>query len=190
MDKRILNYETLLNVTRDISASKEPGEVHESIVKSVRESLNVKGCALFLLNSKTKELELAAADGLSRDYLNKGPVSALHSIADSLKDGPIAVYDVLDDPRIQYPEEARKEGIASILSAPIKVRDRAVGALRVYTSEPWEFTLDDVNFVQALAQLAGMRNELAQIYTTMVNSIDLLKMKNYENRPVSEAGTA
>jgi GAF domain-containing protein len=38
-----------------------------------------------------------------------------------------AVYDVSDDPRIQYPEAARKEGIASILSVPITVGDNIIG---------------------------------------------------------------
>jgi hypothetical protein len=67
------------------------------------------------------------------------------------------VHDVSNDPRIQRPEKARREAVASILSIPIMVRDNAVGVLRVYTSEPWELTLDDVNFVQALAQFAGMQ---------------------------------
>ena len=48
--------------------------------------------------------------------INKGPVSALSLIAQSLEDGSVAIYDVTDDPRIQYPEEAKKEGIGSILS--------------------------------------------------------------------------
>jgi GAF domain-containing protein len=80
-------------------------------------------------------LELAASTGLSEEYLNKGPVSALHSIADALEDGPIAVYDVSDDPRIQYPEDAKKEGIASILSVPVMIGDEAIGSVRAYTAE-------------------------------------------------------
>ncbi len=63
----------------------------------------------------------------------------------------MAIHDVTDDPGIQYPEEAQKEGIASILSVPVMAGRQSIGALRVYTAEPWEFTLDDVNFVQAEA---------------------------------------
>jgi len=57
----------------------------------------------------------------------------LRSITDSFKNGPIAICDVSDDPRIQYPEIAKKEGIASILSVPIIVGDEAIDAIRVYT---------------------------------------------------------
>jgi GAF domain-containing protein len=127
-----------------------------------------------LINRETKELELAASAGLSREYLNKGTVSALRSIADSLKEGPVAVYDVGDDPRIQYPEAAKKEGISSILSIPIMIGDDAIGAVRAYTAEKWEFTLDDVNFVQALAQIAGIMIEMSRLYKGQSDYIDTI----------------
>jgi GAF domain-containing protein len=87
----------------------------------------------------------------------------------------VAIYDVSDDPRIQYPEAARKEGISSILSVPIIIRGRTIGALRVYTAEPWEFTLDDVNFVQAMAGMAGMAIDMAKYYKGLKDSIEVLK---------------
>jgi len=175
MKKQLINYETMLKVTKAISHSREPEEVVLMTVESIKTALGAKGCSLFLINRKTDELGLAAAYGLSDEYINKGPVSALHSIAQSLEDGPVAIYDVMDDPRIQYPKEARKEGIASLLSVPIVVGGNLIGAMRVYTSEPWEFTLEDVNFVQALAQIAGMAINMAKHTKGLKSSIDILK---------------
>jgi len=175
MKKQLLNYETLLKVTKAISHSKDPEEVVLMTVDSIKTALDVKGCTLFLINRSTHELEVAATFGLSSEYINKGPVSALKSIGQSLEDGPVAIYDVSDDPRIQYPEEAEKEGISSILSLPIVAAGRTIGALRVYTTEPWEFTLDDVNFVQAMAYMAGMAIEMARQYKGMKDSIEILK---------------
>ncbi|WP_372682852.1 GAF domain-containing protein [Desulfosarcina sp.] len=169
-----LNYETLIKVTRSLSKSKDPDKIIRMTVESIQSALGIKGCALFLMNPKSEELEVAASTGLSKEYLNKGTVSALRSIADSLKDGPVAVYDVNDDPRIQYPEAAKKEGIASILSVPIMVGDSVIGAVRVYTAEKWEFTLDDVNFVQALAQIAGVLIEMSRLYKGQNEYIDVL----------------
>ncbi|MBW1788101.1 MAG: GAF domain-containing protein, partial [Deltaproteobacteria bacterium] len=105
------------------------------------------------------------------------PLSALKSIARSLADGPVAIEDVTDDPRIQYPDEARKEGISSVLSVPIAVREKAIGALRVYSAEPWKATLEDVNFVQAVAQIAGMALEMARLYKGLKDSIEILKSR-------------
>ena len=175
MKKQLINYETLLKVTKVISHSRNPEEVVLITVESIKTALDVKGCSVFLINRKTDELEVAAAYGLSAEYINKGPVSALRSIALSLEEGPVAIYDVSDDPRIQYPDAAKKEGIASIMSVPIVVAGRLIGALRIYTSEHWEFTLEDVNFVQAMAQIAGMAIEMARQYKGLKDSIEILK---------------
>ncbi|MBW1748398.1 MAG: GAF domain-containing protein, partial [Deltaproteobacteria bacterium] len=177
-------------------------EVALMTVESIKTALGAKGCALFLFNRKNNELKLATSYGLSDEYINKGPVSALRSIAQSLKEGPVAIYDVMDDPRIQYPNEAQKEGIASLLSVPIVVGGNPriqypneaqkegiasllsvpivvggnlIGAMRVYTSAPWEFTLEDVNFVQSLAQVAGMAINMARYTKGLKSSIDVLK---------------
>jgi GAF domain-containing protein len=174
MPKTSLNYETLLHITKAMSGSRDPEQIIHMTVQSIREALDVKGCALFLVDPRTKELEVAASRGLSGDYLNKGPVSALRSIAASLKEGPVAIDDVSDDPRIQYPEAAQREGIASILSVPIMRGDEAIGAIRVYTAERWEFTLEDVNFVQALAQIAGTLIEMSRLYQGQKEYIDVL----------------
>ncbi len=177
MKKEIMNYETLLKVTRAVVMCRDPEEVTLVIVESVKTALEAKGTTLFLFNRKTHQLEVAASYGLSDEYLSKGPLSSLRSISSSLKDGPVAIYDVTDDPRIQYPEEAKREGISSILSVPIIVREKPLGALRVYTAEPWEATLEDVNFVQAVAQIAGMALEMSRLYKGLKDSIEILKTK-------------
>jgi GAF domain-containing protein len=175
MKRHLMNYETFLRIANAIGHSRDPEEVILTTAEGVKTALNVKGCALFLINRKTDQLELAASYGLSDEYINKGPVSALRSMAASLESGPVAIHDVADDPRIEYPEAARKEGIASILSVPVFTGGRVIGAMRVYTSEPWDFTLDDVNFVQALAQIAGMALDMCRLYKGYKESLDVLK---------------
>ncbi len=176
MEKPITNYECLIRITKAISMLRDPEEIVLITVEGVTHALNVKGCALFLFSMKSDELKLASSYGLSDEYLDKGPVSSLYSIASALQDGqPVAIFDVTDDPRIQYPEAAQKEGIASILSLPIIIGENIIGCMRVYTSEPWEFTLNDVNFVQAVAQLVGMALEMCRVNKGLKDSIDILK---------------
>ena len=175
MEKRLINYETLTKITNAVSATREPEDIVLMTVEAVKTAMDVKGCTLFLIDRKTDELKIAASFGLSQNYLDKGPISSMQSIADSLKEGPIAIYDVGDDPRIQYPKEAQKEGIASILSVPISVHETVIGALRVYTSDPWEFELKDVNFVQAVAQIVGMAIDLCRLNKGYKSSIEVLK---------------
>jgi GAF domain-containing protein len=177
MQKPNINYETLIRITKAISTIQDPEEIVLITVEGVTHALNVKGCALFLFSEKSDELKLAGYYGLSDEYIDKGPISAIRSIASSLQDRqPVAIFDVGDDPRIQYPEAAQKEGVASILSTPIIIGDQLVGCLRVYTSVPWESTLDDVNFVQAVAQVVGMALEMCRINEGLRESIDILEM--------------
>jgi GAF domain-containing protein len=176
MDKPTVNYETLIRITKAISKIREPEEIVLITVEGVTHALNVKACTLFLFSAKSQELKLAGSYGLSDEYLNKGPVSSLRSIASALQDGqPVAIFDVADDPRIQYPEAAIKENIASILSVPIIIGEKLVGCMRVYTGKPWEFTLNDVNFVQAVAQVVGMALEMCRVNKGLKDSIDILK---------------
>lgn len=175
MKKTILNYQTLIKVTEAISHSKDPEEVALMTVQAVRDALGAKGCSLFFLDKKTSELNLVASFGLSSEYLAKGPVIAHESIAQSLEDGPVAIADIMNDPRLQYPNQARQEGIASILSVPMIVSGNVLGAMRVYTAERWEFTLEDITFVQAIAQIAGVCVAMARNVKGLQGSIDILK---------------
>jgi GAF domain-containing protein len=176
MEKPVINYETLIRITRALSMIRDPEEIVLITVEGVTHALNVKGCTLFLFSAKTDELKLAGSYGLSNEYLDKGPISSLRSIAAALQDGqPVAIFDVGDDPRIQYPDAAQKEGIASILSVPIIIGAKTIGCLRVYTAEPWEFTLNDVNFVQAVGQVVGMALEMCRVNKGLRDSIDILK---------------
>jgi hypothetical protein len=50
-----------------------------------------------------------------------------------------------------------------------------IGALRVYTAKPWGFTLEDVNFIQAMAQVAGMAIDMCRLNRGLKSSIEILK---------------
>jgi transcriptional regulator with GAF, ATPase, and Fis domain len=61
------------------------------------------------------------------------------------------------------------------MAVPIVIHNSVIGALRVYTSEKWEFTLEDVNLVQAVGQIAGMAIEMCRINKGLKTSIEILK---------------
>ena len=176
MEKPIINYDSLIRITKAISMLRDPEEIVLVTVEGVTHALNVKGCTVFLFSKKSDELKLAGSYGLSQEYLDKGPVSSLRSIASALQDRqPVAIFDVSDDPRIQYPEAAINEGISSILAVPIVSGRNLIGSMRIYTADPWEFTLNDVNFTQAVAQVFGMALELCRANKGLKDSIDILK---------------
>jgi len=57
---------------------------------------------------------------------------------------------------------------------PVAIHGQVIGSLRVYTAESWEFTIDDVNLVQAVAQIAGMALDMARLSIGYKHSIEIL----------------
>ena len=147
-----------------MNSSLELQEVLQQIVKSTTESTGSKGCTLMLLDEKGEQLDVMTSFGLSDQYVNKGPLSADKSIFDTLKGKPVIIEDAASDPRLQYPLEAKQEGIASIVSLPIVLRERVIGVLRLYTAVPCRFAEDDIDFLSAIALQSGLVIENAKMY--------------------------
>jgi len=175
MENHTIYYDTITRLTTAISQCKDPEEVALMTAESVKTAFAAKGCSIFLVNRETRELGLVASHGLSSNYLNKGPIHFMQTIREAKDAIPIAIYDVTDDPRIEYPEEARKEGIASLLGVPIISHDKILGALRVYTEKPWEFSHNDITVIQAVALICGMAMDMCRMYKGYKTSIEILK---------------
>jgi signal transduction protein with GAF and PtsI domain len=175
MEAHNLHYETITRLTTAISQCKDPEEVALLTAESVKTAFAAKGCCVFIVDRDTGRLELVASSGLSREYLDKGPTHFKQAIREAKDAVPIAIYDVMDDPRIEYPEEAKQEGIASLLGVPIISHDRIIGALRVYTAQPWEFSQKDITVIQAVALICGMAMDMCRMYKGYKTSIEVLK---------------
>lgn len=175
MENHTMYYDTIIKLTTAISQCRDPEEVALISAESIKTAFNAKGCCVFLVNRDTRELGLVASSGLSREYLKKGPIHFMQTIKEARDAVPIAIYDVFDDPRIEYPEAARKEGIASLLGVPIISHNKIIGALRVYTAEPWEFSFSDITLVQAVALICGMAMDMCRMYKGYKTSIEILK---------------
>ncbi|MFH1035598.1 MAG: GAF domain-containing protein [Pseudomonadota bacterium] len=178
-----INYETLGHISQIISSAGNLGDAATHIVHSLKDALDLQGCALLLLNRRSKKLEVAASAGLSQTYLDKGPLSAVKSIAASLSEGPVAIYNVEDDPRLQYPQEAKAEGIASIVSVPLVLRGKPLGALRLYSAQPWEVTIVEMTFLQAIAEIIALVLDNLRLTHAYKTAIEVLKVMRPVNRP-------
>jgi signal transduction protein with GAF and PtsI domain len=175
MENHTMYYDTITRLTTAISQCRDPEEVALITAESVKTAFSAKGCAVFLVDRMTRELGLVASSGLSSEYLNKGPIHFMQSIQEAKDAVPVAIFDVMDDPRIEYPQEARKEGIASLLGVPIVSRNKIIGALRVYSASPWEFSRSDITLFQAVALICGMAMEMCRMHKGYKTSIEILK---------------
>lgn len=162
--REIQYLKTMEEISKTISSTLDIREVLEMIVKKIPAIMKTKAATIRLLDLSGRKLELVAAYGLSEKYLNRGPVDAEESISLALGGKPIAIYDVATDSGIVYRDEAKEEGIKSMLVVPIVVRNKIIGIMRLLTDEYRNFSQDEIDFSVALAEQGGMAIENARMY--------------------------
>jgi len=155
-------YETALA----LSSSLQLDQVLQQMVRTTAEIMHAKGCSIRLLTAEGQKLELAAAWGLSDAYLAKGPVEVARSPLDqeALQGKTVIVLNAPEDPRLQYHEEVSREGICSILCAPLVAKGRPIGVIRVYSAVCYLYARDDADFLEAVAAAGAAAIDNARAY--------------------------
>ncbi len=181
-ERKEVYYTSLYELAAALNSASSSESILQSIAEGVARAMGAKGCSLMLLSPERKVLLHTVAYGLSDWYVRKGPVSADRSISEALEGKPIAVFEATKDERIQYREQAKKEGIASILSVPMMLREETIGVIRVYTAEPCHFTMDDMYFVGAVANLGAIALENARLYEAVQKDYETFRQDMLEWR--------
>ncbi len=118
--------------------------------------MGVKGASIFVVNPKTEELEILATEGLSVAYVNKGPILVDKSIKLPSNQEPVIIKETKGSQRLQYPEKAEAEGIRSIVSFPVNLGQKLIGALRLYHSKPWDISQRELVYLNLLSRHIAM----------------------------------
>ena len=157
-------YRTFRDISKSIHSSTRVEEVLHLAVRKTTEALNAKGSILRILNLKTGELELNAAYGLSDRYLSKGHVSSAKVIEEICQENKaIIIQDVQVDHRVQYPKEAKEEGIKMMVDLPLFMGQNVVGILRIFFDEQRQFSEEELNFAVAIAEQCALAIDKARL---------------------------
>ena len=158
-------FRALLEVATVINSSLEPTVVLHKITEQTAKAMNCKASTLRLLDRTGKLLLASAAWGLSSGYMRKGPVEVAKSGLDGevLKGKLIHLRDACSDGRFQYPESGK-----------------AIGILRVYSSEERDFTPDECDFMLGVANISAIAIENARMHEATRLNYELLTSYNYQ----------
>ena len=155
------------------------------LAEGTARSFSAKGCSILLFDDREKQLFPVATYGISDEYVRKGPIFVNAEDSAFSRGEPVFVEDMQTDPRVQYPKEAAKEGIVSMLSVPIKSRRAVIGTIRTYQSEAREFHEEDVEAMCVLAELLGLvieNNGLRNFFERVRSALDSLPLRMLEDR--------
>ena len=175
-------YESLYQITLILNSARDPRALLHSIVESIAKAIGAKACSLMLLTAERDVLLHTVAYGLSDWYLRKGPVTVGKIISDVLEGKPVAVLDATTDERVLYREQAKREGIASMLSVPMRLRGQVIGVLRVYTAKPFRFSRDDIHFIETVANLGAVALENLRAYDILQKDYETFRQDMLEWR--------
>ncbi|MEK6671036.1 MAG: GAF domain-containing protein [Nitrospirota bacterium] len=166
MQRKALQVETLSQVSETVASNRLIKDVLELLVTMTAQMMNSKICSIMLLDEASGELRIAATQSLSEQYRRKPNLKVGQSIIGrAVKERrPIIVLDVSTERDYMYPDMAKKEGLCSLLSVPMMVREKALGVINSYTSAPHVFTGEEIKLLQAIANQAAIAIE----HTTLI----------------------
>ena len=157
-------YRTFRDISKSVHSITKVEEVLHLAVRNTTEALNARGSILRILNLKTGELELSAAYGLSDRYLSKGHVSSTKVIQEFCEvNRAIIIKDLETDPRVQYPKEAKEEGIKMMVDLPLLMGQNVVGILRIFFDHKRDFSEEEVDFAVAIAEQCALAIDKARL---------------------------
>ena len=153
---------TLEEIARLISESGNPAETLTNIVQLIQRRFETDVCSVYLLEPDRMTLVLAATVGLRPESVGRIRMRLTEGLAGLVAQRlqPEVVADAASHPRFKYFSEAGEDSYRSFLGVPLVDRGMLQGVLVVQTTEPREFSQDDVRMlVTSGMQLAPIVTE-------------------------------
>ncbi len=159
----IQKLEALSKISKAISSDLYLEDILRLIVVVTAEVMKSKVCSLWLLDERDNALKIRATQAMSEEYLKERSLKMGEGIVGyvAVENRPMMIYNVLKEPRYKEKELARKEGLVSMLSVPMSVKDKVIGVINCYTSYPHKFTRSEVEVFTTVANQAAIAIENA-----------------------------
>ena len=164
MTKRNNFFKTFCKISKAFGTTLGKKKLLDLIVQSAIETMEAKAACLFLADEEKDMFVPMAQKGLSDNYLHANPLQAQRVVDEMLKEGHLSFHDATTDSRLENLEAKKAEGIASILSVPVMVKEKAIGVLSLYTAEHRDFSKDEIDFLSALAEQGGIAIEQSRLF--------------------------
>lgn len=175
-------FKTFCKISKAFGTTLGKEKLLDLIVHSAIDTMEAKAACLFLADEEKDVFVPMAQKGLSENYLHASPIRAKKIVNEILKGGYLSFYDATTDPRLENLEAKKAEGIASILSVPVMVKEKTIGVLSLYTEEHRDFSKDEIDFLSALADQGGIAiaqsrlferiNQNAMLFLDLASSIN------------------
>ena len=159
----------LLEISKAIASGLYLEDVLRLIVTVTANLMNSKICSLWILDERDEKLKLKATQSISEEYLKERSLSMGEGVVGhvALHNQPMAILDVLKEPLYKEKELAKKEGLVSMLSVPMCIKDRVIGVINCYTSYSHPFSKSEEEMLTTVANQAAICIENSGLMETL-----------------------
>ena len=174
----IQKLEALSKISKAISSDLYLEDILRLMVVVTAEVMKSKICSLWLVDERDKALKIRATQSMSEEYLKERSLKLGEGVVGYVaqENRPMMIYNVLKEPRYKEKELARREGLVSLLSVPMCVKDKVIGVINCYTSFPHKFTKSEIEVLTTVASQAAIAIENAGL---------IMKAKSIEDELIS-----
>ena len=151
----------ITDISRAITSEQYLEDILKLIVMVTAKVTGVEICSLWLIDESESpnKIRLKATQTIDPDYVKDRSLSMEEGVVGfvATNNQPLIVRDVLKEPRFKEKEMAKKLGLVSMASVPLRVRDeKVIGVLNCFTAKPHEFSKTEVNLITAVANQAAV----------------------------------
>ncbi|MEW5977753.1 MAG: GAF domain-containing protein [Acidobacteriota bacterium] len=182
--QKAVQLETLSKISKTITSNRYLDEMLHLIVSMVAEALSSPICSVMLLDEKKEELVIKATQSLSEAYRRKPNIKIHKSLLGRvvLDHKPLIIRDVTKEKGFAYPELAMQEGLRSLVSVPMMIKDKVIGVFNLYTSEERQFSPEEVQILSTVANQAAVAIENTKLMSETMAMQEALETRKVVER--------
>ena len=157
--------DTLSKISKAITSELYLEDVLKLIVTLTANVMKAKICSLWLLDKSARELKIKVTQAMSKEYLKERSLKVGEGIVGLVakEKRPIVIPNVLEDSRYKEKKLAKKEGLVSMLSVPMMVKNKVIGVINCYTTTLYKFTKSDIALLSTVANQAAVAIENTEL---------------------------
>ncbi|MCX9080713.1 MAG: GAF domain-containing protein [Candidatus Methanoperedens sp.] len=169
LEKRTRELSTLYEVDRIATRSLNPNEVLTSVLAKLLEVTGVDSGDIYVLDESSGELILKGQKGLSDEVV---PLIERLKIGDGvagacIQQGDIIIINDIELAPAYMTVYARKTNAKSLVSIPIRVRERILGVLDLVSHSLKTFSREEIELLESIADQIGIAVENASLYENL-----------------------
>lgn len=166
--------QALVNLSDSLLSSLSVKETLENALHEAIAATQAEAGAALLGTDASGEIAIDAVIGLPEDLVGtRFPLNRLTAPGYvMLERSPVVSTDLASETRFRVPPFILELNVKSNLAAPMLIEDRVIGALVLDTFVNYEFTQDEVNVTQAIANQTAVALERIKLISDLSESYD------------------